>query len=682
MKHYQMAVERNPSYVEALCNIGVIYKNSGELSLAIEYYDRALKSNPNFTIANSNLAIALTDMGTQVKNEGKLEEGIQYYKRALHHHSKYPAAWYNLGVAYAEKCRFDDAKVCYEMAVLFDNHCAEAFNNLGVIMKDRGNLDQAIHYYGLALQANPKFSQTMNNLGVIYTMLGKLDEAHDYCSRAIKTNPLYAEAHNNLGVLYRDEGRINEAISAYEECLKIDPHSRNAGQNRLLAMNSLVVDPTMENCAKVAAQVWEAHRQWGKQFAKLFDKQRYREWEYIKEGLNLETQSNGNLPHILAQRRPLRIGYVSGDFFTHSVSYFIEAPLTYADPSRTHITCYSNVARRDKKTAHLQNLAHAWRTIHDQTAKQVAEQMRKDKIDILIELTGHTAGNRLDVMALKPAPVQITWIGYPNTTGLETIDYRFSDAIVDPIDTPQQYSEELICLPGPFLCYTPPSDAPAVSSTPALTKGYVTFGSFNNLAKVNDRVLQCWVNILKAVPGSRMLIKCKPFASPTVCNKMWQRFAELGIDSGRVDLVSLLPTTTEHLDSYSSVDISVDTFPYAGTTTTCEALYMGVPVVTYQRIDLSSHAHNVGATLLHRIEGMEKLIAHSEEEYVRIAVNLAQDVNALQSLRQRLRPSMLASPLCDGRTFTDNLTTTLEQIWARYTDTLAKHQSNGTTSKR
>lgn len=367
--------------------------------------------------------------------------------------------------------------------------------------------------------------------------------------------------------------------------------------------------------------------------------------------------------------RVLRIGYLSADFFTHSVSYFIEAPLSFADRSKTHVICYSNVARRDKKTQHLEKLAHEWREVHDKNAKQVAELIRQDKIDILVELTGHTAGNRLDVMALKPAPIQVTWIGYPNTTGLPTIDYRFTDEIVDPFDTKQQYSETLVRFKGPFLCYTPPADAPAVAETPALVKGYVTFGSFNNLAKVNDAVLRCWCTILQQVEGSRMLIKCKPFASLTVCQKVLKRFADYGIDSDRVDLISLLPTTAEHLASYANIDISVDTFPYAGTTTTCEALFMGVPVVTYKKTSFPNHAHNVGATLLSRIKDMDSLIATSEKEYIDIAVRLAKDLPRLSALRASLRENMLRSPICDGTAFVRNLENTYQMIWDRYVAT-------------
>ena len=377
--------------------------------------------------------------------------------------------------------------------------------------------------------------------------------------------------------------------------------------------------------------------------------------------------------------RQLRIGYLSADFFVHSVSYFIEAPLAYRDRTSMHVSCYSNVARKDKKTSFFEKMCDTWRSIHDKNSKEVAEMVRRDRIDILIELTGHTAGNRLDVMALHPAPVQMTWIGYPNTTGLPAIDYRITDSIVDPPNTTQKYTEMLLRLPGPFLCYTPPPDAPAVTNTPALKNGYITFGSFNNLAKVNARVLAVWCAILHSVPFSRLLMKCKPFASPTVVAKMHAKFASFGVPSTRVDLISLLPTTTEHLDAYAAVDISVDTFPYAGTTTTCEALFMGVPVITLHKSEPALHAHNVGATLLSRIGaepgqvGMDAglgplLIAESEREYVEMAVRLCADVNRLQSIRQGMRERMLQSSLCQGKQFVEQLEQLYRKAWETHCD--------------
>lgn len=416
--------------------------------------------------------------------------------------------------------------------------------------------------------------------------------------------------------------------------------------------------------------VYEAHRQWGLQFSALFDRERFSDWPDCKS----------------VKDRQLRIGYLSADFFVHSVSYFIEAPLSFRDRVATHVVCYSNVARKDKKTSFFEKLCDTWRSVHDKSSREVAELIRRDRIDILIELTGHTAGNRLDVMALKPAPVQMTWIGYPNTTGLPSIDYRVTDSVVDPPSTTQRCTESLLRMPGPFLCYTPPPDAPPCTSTPALKNGYITFGSFNNLAKVNERVLAVWCAILHSVPYSRILMKCKPFASPTVVAKMQAKFAAFGIPAGRVDLISLLPTTTEHLDAYAAIDISVDTFPYAGTTTTCEALYMGVPVITFRKQQPSVHAHNVGATLLSRIGGGpdggavgDLLIAGSEREYVELAVRLASDVPRLQALRKSLRDLMLASPLCQGKQFVADLEMLYRRAWHTYCDQQQRAEDEGRT---
>ena len=264
---------------------------------------------------------------------------------------------------------------------------------------------------------------------------------------------------------------------------------------------------------------------------------------------------------------------------------------------------------------------------------------------------------------------QVAWIGYPNTTGLPTIEYRITDDIADAVDSKQGYVEELVRMPPPyaFLCYTPTLNPPEVAPTPALKNGFVTFGSFNNLAKMNDRVLSLWSQIIQRVPNSRLLMKCKPFACESIRQKMLARFESFGIESKRVDLIPLLPATTDHLKVYNMVDISVDTFPYAGTTTTCEALFMGVPVVTLKsHPPHSSHAHNVGVSLLSRIAGMKEFIADSPEQYVNIAVAFGKDVPRLAKVRAGLRSAMLASPLCDGEGFTRALDGVYTDIWARW----------------
>mmetsp|Transcript_9445 Transcript_9445/g.14159 ORF Transcript_9445/g.14159 Transcript_9445/m.14159 type:complete len:856 (-) Transcript_9445:184-2751(-) len=646
-KAYHKALESNPGNMQALCNIGVLYKNLNNVNLAIKYYERALQIDPNFEIARSNAAIAYTDMGTRQKNAGNIQVGMKWYKKALVMNPKYSDAWYNLGVAHAALGQSKEAIVNYEIATTFNPRCVEAFNNQGVIYKELGNLQKSIQCYKKALAVNPAFALTLNNLGVIYTSLGKLDEAYKYCVRAVQANPHYAEAYNNLGVLFRDEGNMKLAINSYDRSLKIDPNSKNAGQNRLLAMNSLTREDLDFEVSSLTDYIYEEHCKWSKRFQAPYKP--------------FTTWSNDRKAD-----RILRIGYISADFFTHSVSYFIELPLKLADKKRVCNVCYSNVARKDSRTELFTKYAQKWVDIYGRDAKEVAEIIRKDKIDILVELTGHTAGNRLDIMALKPAPVQITWIGYPNTTGVTTIDYRFCDSKVDPVDTKQKFTEKLIRLPNTFLCYSPPVEAPAVSPTPALQNGFITFGSFNNFAKINDHVLDLWCHILKRVPGSCLLMKCKPFACPKMKTKALERIKRRGIDSRRVFLFPLFPTTKEHLSLYSFVDISIDTFPYAGTTTTCEAMYMGIPVITLRSQKEDNHAHNVSCSLVSNVPFLRKLVTNTPQEYADAAVNLANDVKALQGIRETLRAAMLKSPLCDGPKFVNNLEFKYKELWEKF----------------
>lgn len=636
---YEKAALERPMYAEAYCNMGVIFKNRGDLESAITCYERCLAVSPNFEIAKNNMAIALTDLGTKVKLEGDINQGVAYYKKALYYNWHYADAMYNLGVAYGEMLKFDMAIVFYELAFHFNPHCAEACNNLGVIYKDRDNLDKAVECYQLALSIKPNFSQSLNNLGVVYTVQGKMDAAASMIEKAIVANPTYAEAYNNLGVLYRDAGNISMAIEAYEQCLKIDPDSRNAGQNRLLAMNYI----NEGNDDKL----FEAHRDWGRRFMRLYPQ--YTSWDNPKD-----------------PERPLVVGYVSPDYFTHSVSYFIEAPLVNHDYANYKVVVYSAVVKADAKTIRFRDKVlkrgGVWRDIYGIDEKKVASMVREDKVDILVELTGHTANNKLGMMACRPAPVQVTWIGYPNTTGLPTIDYRITDSLADLPDTSQKHVEELVRLPECFLCYMPSPEAGPVSPTPALSNGFITFGSFNNLAKITPKVLQVWARILCAVPNSRLVVKCKPFCCDSVRQRFLSTLEQLGLESLRVDLLPLILLNHDHMQAYALMDISLDTFPYAGTTTTCESLFMGVPCVTMAG---SVHAHNVGVSLLNKV-GLGRLVAKTEDEYVQLALQLASDITALSNLRMSLRDLMSKSPVCDGPNFALALESTYRSMWRRY----------------
>ncbi|KAL4452759.1 hypothetical protein ABPG75_008421 [Micractinium tetrahymenae] len=643
ISHYATAVALAPRYAEAWCNMGVMRKQQGRLEEAIAAYEQALSAAPNLEVVQLNLAAALTQHGTQAKAAGKVAEGMAAYERALALAPRHAEALYNLGVAYTEQGQIDRALFMYQTTLSVQPNCAEAHNNLGVLYREQGNMERAVQCYQAALNVRPNFPQGLNNLAVVYTQQGRAQEALQLLHAAVMAAPTYAEAFNNLGVLQRDVGAVHDAIASYQRCLELDPANRHAGQNLLLALNYVHHGESRLVCA--------AHEQWGRCFQEL----------------------HPQLPPLTAadvdttEGRPLVVGYVSPDLFTHSVSYFAEAPLAHHSPASVRHIVYSCVPKPDCKTAKIKAEVLAaggtWRDVARMPEPELAQLVRNDKVDILVELTGHTAINRLGAVAGRPAPVQVTWIGYPNSTGLRSVDYRFTDAICDPEGTAQTFTEELVRLPGCFLCYTPAPDAPPVAPAPATANGFVTFGSFNALAKETPEVLRVWARILQAVPGSRLVLKNKPFACEVVRNQFWRVFEEEGVDRSRVDLLPLAAANRDHLSQYAMMDISLDPWPYAGTTTTTESLYMGVPCLTLAG---SCHAHNVGVSLLTAVGLQDDWVAHTVEEYISKAASLAADPARLAELRQGLRQRMLESPLCDAPAFVRRLEGVYHQLWRRW----------------
>uniref|UniRef100_A0A6B2KYC6 Probable UDP-N-acetylglucosamine--peptide N-acetylglucosaminyltransferase SPINDLY n=1 Tax=Arcella intermedia TaxID=1963864 RepID=A0A6B2KYC6_9EUKA len=642
MSYFQKAIEYHPRYSEAYSNMGVVLKELGKNREAIQYYQKALNINPNIPLAKFNISLALSDLATQIKLQGNLKEAKSLYKQALFYNHRCWNATYNLAVIFSEEGRMDRALYYYHLTLEFNPECAIAYNNMGVIEKNLGNFEMAIKYYKKALEINPKIVQTLNNLGTLYMMQGLIEESYHYLKRAVEEDSSYVEAYNNIGILCRDEADIEKALYYYQKCIQLDPHTRNAGHNQLLTYNYLPdFDPELQ---------YKIHDEWARRFSASYKQ--------------YNTYNNSKQPN-----KTLKIGYISPDFFVHSVSYFIECMLKHYDKGYFQVFCYSNVARPDSKTEKFQGYVDKWRKVDGVNSCKVAEWIREDGIDILIELAGHTAGNRLDVMAHKPAPIQITWIGYPNTTGLKTIDYRFTDETADPVNTVQKFSEKLIRLPNCFLCYTPIDDPPPISPLPYLNNGFITFGSFNNLAKMTPLAFATWAEILKAVPKSRLVLKSKSFISPSVRSKILKIFTQHGLDTHQVDLLPLTSRTLDHLSSYALMDFSLDTFPYAGTTTTCEALFMGVPVITLLGGGFAGkgpHAGNVGVTLLKRIQGMEEFICESVKDYINTAVKLAGNIPLLVELRAGLRGRLLESSLCDGKNFCKDVESEYRNLWRQW----------------
>lgn len=625
---YSKAVQIHPAYVEAWNNLGCACRALKELDHAREAYSMALAVNQNCEKTRANMASCLLEAACEQLQLKEFKKACTLLKEALSFDSKNANIYFNLGVMYAERQKWERAKVNYELSAHFDHTHANAHNNLGVIHRRFCNMEAAIVCFENALKACPEMNLANKNLGAVYGQMGRMSEALRLTARALKAEPKDAEAYNNLALLYRDQCDVDACLEHLDACIRLEPENRHAHSNRLMTLNY--------QSEKSRTEVFEEHRRWGEQLECRTPVQ-YTAWPNA-------TGHTGGL---------VRVAYISPDFYAHSVSYFIHAALRHHDPSFVHVTCYSDVAVEDVKTAAFKALVPRWRNIVGRNDEEVAKMIYDDGIDVLVDLTGHTGNNRLGALARRPAPVIVTWVGYPHTTGLSRVDYRISDVLVDPPEIPGLTTEKLVYLPECFLCYTPPDNAPTVGLRPAQEAfGSPTFGCFNNLAKVSTLTIRLWCRLLQEVPDSRLFLKSKALQCPEVQEKFRRAFAAFGIEGRRLDLSGLQSQTGSHLQMYGLVDVALDTAPYAGTTTTCEALYMGVPVVSLKGKGI--HAQNVGATLLAAV-GLGDLAAASEDEYVQKASALARNVTRLSALRAGLRTRMLKSVLCDGPRHTSRL---------------------------
>ncbi|MDH5258130.1 MAG: glycosyltransferase, partial [Gammaproteobacteria bacterium] len=376
---------------------------------------------------------------------------------------------------------------------------------------------------------------------------------------------------------------------------------------------------------------------------------------------------SAELSNIKSTNRKRRIAYVSSDFRFHSVAFFFLPVLQNHDSDNFEVYCYSSSNKADDITDEFKKYSQHWRDIVDLNDEEVIQLAINDKIDILVDLSGYSAGSRLGVFANRVAPLQISYLGYPNTTGLTTVDYRVTDYYTDPVGlTEHLNTEKLARLDDVFLCFSPQSSCPTVSESPFEKNGFITFGSFNNMAKINDDVIKIWSELLLNFSNSKLLLKSKALADPDVQQFILSRFKNYGISNDRILLKNYANDFVSHVCAYSDMDIALDTFPYNGTTTTCEALWMGVPVITLLG---NSHISRVSASILHKLE-LDDFITHSNEDYINIACKLATDKHVLPNLRSTMRERIQNSGFINGVEFTKNLENLYQKIWQERMSTL------------
>ena len=577
------------------------------------------------------------------------------------------------------KSEFEDAKIIYQLILDTQPDHADAMFYIGAAMHQAGDTAQGVEQMKRAAQLNPRSLAYNYNLGLVYEAIGDMPAAIA-CYRQVIANDRGGQWHCTLAKQLTDAGQLDDAIEFAREALTLlAPHARGIAHNQLanaLTLKgelteaianfqiaiSLEVENAMMNSNYVFAlnyggqpdltAIFQEHKKFGDKF-ESFVPRMYVNPLQVKASASAFTNS----------KRRLRIGYVSPDFNDHAVGKFIEPVLAAHDTNKFEVFCYYNNSRVDDATKRMQTAVAHWRMTSTISDDELARMIQADAIDILVDLSGHTGLNRLLVFARKPAPIQVTWIGYPNTTGLSTMDYRITDAFADPIGaTEALHTEKLVRMPECFSCFKPPSNAPHVSALPAVARGTITFGSFNNFAKITPEVMRVWIAILARVPGSRLVLKNWCLDNDRMKTFMLDAFVRYGATPGQVELWNPNTSNVDHLNCYNSIDIGLDPFPYNGTTTTCDALWMGVPVITLAGV---SHVGRVGVSQMSNL-GLQELIAHDTDHYVDIAVALANDVPRLAALRGAMRVRMSASPLMDAPRLTKNLEAAYDNMWSVY----------------
>jgi protein O-GlcNAc transferase len=610
-------------------NLAVSHQAAGRLEEAIAHLRAAVRLQPNFIDAHNRLGQALYFAGRN-------DEAIAAYRTALHIRPDLGALWNNLGVALRDNGRLDEALAATMRAVTLLPQLSETHSTLASVLMYQGRTHEALAAAQKAVELNRDSSEAWFQFGNALQSLGRHVEAIDAYRKTIQFNPAGPAAWGNLATILYAIGRLDEAIAADHEALKLAPEFYDVHSGMLFALNG---HPRISS-----EQLFQEHLNWGRRHA-----------AHIKP---MGPHTNDRNPD-----RRLRVSYVSADFAVHSVSYFLQPLLEAHDRAAVEIFGYSNVRVPDASTEALRKRCDHWRPIQALSDEKAAELVRQDQIDVLVDLSGHSAGGRLLIFARRPAPVQFAYLGYPNTTGLSAIGYRITDALADPVGSGEQlYTEHLVRLPRCAWCYRPPANSPEVNNLPAAQAGHVTFGSFSALAKINDDVIVLWRQVLDAVPRSRLVIKSVNLRDPEVRREVRDRFAAGGIEAARLDVLEPMADVNDHLAAYHRVDIALDTFPYHGTTTSCEALWMGVPVVTLAG---DRHASRVGVSLLSTV-GMEDLIARDAQQFVQIAADLARDRTRLQHLRATLRLRMQQSALMDARSLAHAIEDAYRAAWRSY----------------
>ena len=662
---YHRAVALDPAYADAKANLGVALRDAGDTEAALAFLKQAVEAHPE-------TPALLNAYGNSLRQAERIDEAIGVLRSAIALAPQHAEAHNNLGLALALRSRMEEAAFHLRRAAEIKPTSPVINNNYGALMLRMFDFEAAVKALARAVAEKPDYDEALINLGIAHYMRGEGPQAIAAYKSVLSRNPDNGFARYSLGVSYLEDQRLAEAEVEIRRALELDPKNAMAlntlgvlllDQHDIAAARAAMLKaadvgtisaPTFYSNYAFASlydgstsnhEIFDIHRTFGRRYA-------------TAEPVRAHPHLNDRSPD-----RRLRIAYLSPDFRAHSVAYFFEAILEKHDRHQVEIALYSETSRVDVVTEGMRKGADLWVETGGLPDEALFDRLVADRIDILINLGGHTSGNRLPVCARGPAPVQIEYLGYPETSGVPAMGFRISDGRADPPGAEQWCTEELVRLPGGFHCYRLAGATPEVAPAPHLATGHVTFASFNVLPKVTSEAIAAWSAILAGAPGSRFLIKCKQLRDERVRARIVDEFASHGIDPARIDTAAFVASVRDHLAYYHKVDLALDTFPYNGTTTTCESITMGVPVLT---IEGRNHRGRVGLSLLTTLGLADEFVACDVADYVRRAIAFGRAPARLAELRPGLRPMMERSSLRDEVGFTRSLEAVYRDLWRRW----------------
>ncbi|TXI96849.1 MAG: glycosyltransferase family 41 protein, partial [Burkholderiaceae bacterium] len=619
-----------PEFPKLRLALAQVYELVGQIDSAMALYQEILTSN------DQDRAFALDKLAQFHLNTRNFNTAKSLFEEILRNNPRALEALNNLGTIEKNLGAKEQALRHFESALQIEPNNANVLCNFSLCLHELGRHDEAIKELKRAIELAPEHSVLHFNLANIYSDRGQFLPANQHYMKALEIDPSYAEAHSNYGFCLRQQGKSTEAIAHYKTAFNLRPDLVVALSNAIFVL-SYHPDFT-------PADYIEHARAYDKAICKGLTP--FEKWNCSSSG-------------------KLRLGFVSGDLRTHPVCYFLENILKHLDQEKFELVAYSTFAHSDEGTQRLKKYFELWRTIDGLNDDEAAKCIHEDGVHILFDLAGYTAHNRLPVFAHKPAPVQVTWLGYFASTGLSSIDYLIADPHTLPPDQEPYFSEKIWRLPETRLCFSEPQSDVSVDPLPALENGYIRFASFNQLVKMNDEVVELWCEILRQVPNSRLLLKSPPFAEQDVQKTTLARFTNRGIAPERIEIEG--PSSRDdYFRAYHKVDICLDPFPYTGGTTTMESLWMGVPVISLKGTNFLARQ---GLGMLINT-GLSEWVANDKDHYVQLAVQHSQSLHNLAALRQHLRQQVVESPMCDGKRFAQFFSEALETMWARASKTI------------